>query len=260
MKHLLSILSIIVFGILFFASSSSKQVAQAPTVQRIPAKFHFDIPSQAKAGSTNITIAIVNPTYVGENAEYFVSPFKEMALNMGNDFQALLTAKGFTVRGPFRSRDEMVYNDKVNSSFILEISIELNPHYERKSSTSSKANWAGILNPSSPAINYTQKMTGEVTLTGNLVINAKSSQYGELIWKKSLPLDVSSFTYTGSKTWAEVPTMKEELDQDNLVYNTFSKELEKIYEKALNLAWLQIDPSEMKTIAAQSKKADKKGT
>jgi len=53
--------------------------------------------------------------------------------------------------------------------------------------------------------------------------------------------------------------MAEELIKDNLVYNTLSRELEKFYLKALNVAWQQIDPAEMKTVAEQAKKADKKG-
>jgi hypothetical protein len=102
-------------------------------------------------------------------------------------------------------------------------------------------------------------MSGEITLSGNLVINAKSAQYGELIWKKNIALDPASFTYTGSINWTGVPTMAEELNKDNQVYNTLSNELEKFYNKALVLAWQQIDPAEMKTVADQAKKADKKG-
>lgn len=251
--------------VLFFAAamlsscgSSKNTTTSAPPVQRIPARFDFSPPSRAQAGITGITIAIVKPTYVGKNPEYFVPPFNEMASSMGNDFEELLTAKGFTMRGPFGSRDEMVYNDKVNSNFILEIGIELNPQYNRKINTSAKTNWAGILNPNAPATTYTQRMTGEITLGGNLVINAKSAQYGELIWKKNIALEASSFTYSGSVTWNGVPTMAEELNKDNQVYNTVSAELEKFYVKALNLAWQQIDPSEMKTVSEQAKKADKK--
>jgi hypothetical protein len=182
-----------------------------------------------------------------------------MALSMGNDFEELLTAKGFTMRGPFGSRDEMVYNDKLNSNFILEVGIELNPQYNRKYTTSSKTNWAGILNKNAQSSISTQKMSGEITLGGNLVINAKSAQYGELIWKKNIALETSSFTYTGSLVWDGLPTMAEELNKDNLVYNTLSNELEKFYAKALNLAWQQIDPAEMRAVADQAKKADKKG-
>jgi hypothetical protein len=55
-----------------------------------------------------------------------------MAVNMGNDFEEMLTDKGFTVRDPFGSRDERVYNDKVHSNFVLEIGIDINPQYNRK--------------------------------------------------------------------------------------------------------------------------------
>ena len=247
--------------LLLSSCTSTKQTtATEPPVQRIPAKFDFSPPSRAQAGATGITIAIVKPTYVGENPEYYVPPFNEMASSMGNDFEELLTAKGFTMRGPFGSRDEMVYNDKLNSSFILEIGIELNPQYNRKHTTKAKTNWAGILNPNAPATTYTELMSGEITLGGSLVINAKSSQYGELIWKKNIALQAASFTYTGSISWTGIPTMAEELNKDNLVYNTMSAELEKFYMKALNLAWQQIDPAEMKTVAEQAKKADKKGS
>lgn len=246
--------------LLVACTATRSTTTTAPLVQRVPAKFDFSPPSRANAGSTNITIAIVKPTYVGKNPEYFVPPFNEMASSMGNDFEELLTAKGFTMRGPFGSRDEMVYNDKVNSSFVLEIGIDMNPQYNRKYATSTKTNWASILNPYAPATTSTQRMSGEVTLAGNLVINAKSSQYGELIWKKSLALETSSFTYTGQITWTGLPTMEEELNKDNQVYNVVSSELEKFYLKALNLAWQQIDPQEMKSIADQAKKADKKGS
>ena len=246
-------------ALVFAGCTASKPTAStAPPVQRIPAVFDFSPPSRAQAGSTNITIAIVKPTYVGQNPEYYVPPFNEMAVRMGDDFEELLTAKGFTMRGPFKSRDEMVYNDKTNSSFVLEIGIDINPQYNRKYATTNKTNWAGILNPNSPNVISTQKMSGEITLGGTLVINAKSSQYGELIWKKNIALTPASFTYTGGMVWSEVPTMADELKQDNQVYNTVSKELERFYNAALQLAWQQIDPSEMKTVADQAKKADKK--
>ena len=240
-------------------STKSTTTLAPPLAQRVPAKFDFSPPSRAQVGATGITIAMVKPTYVGKNAEYFVNPFNEMAERMANDFDELLTAKGFTIRGPFGSRDEMVYNDKLNSSFILEIGIELNPQYNRKYTTITQSpSFAELMLDKNAATTYTYKMTGEVTLGGNLVVKAKSAQYGELLWTKSIALDASSFTYAGQLKWRTVPALSDELKQDNLVYNTVSSELEKLYIRALNLAWQQIDPAEMKTVAEQGKKADKK--
>lgn len=248
---------------LFYGCGSTRTTtttAPPPPVQRIPAKFDFSPPSRAQVGAAGITIAMVKPTYVGKNPEYFVNPFNEMAERMANDFDELLTAKGFTIRGPFGSRDEMVFEAKVNSSFILEIGIELNPQYNRKYSTIARSpTFAEMMVDKNAATTYTYKMTGEITLGGNLVIKAKSAQYGELLWTKSIALEPSSFTYAGQDRWTTVPGMADELKQDNLVYNTVSTELEKLYLRALNLAWQQIDVQEMKIVAEQGKKADKRG-
>lgn len=217
--------------------------------QRIPAKFDFTPPSRTQTGATNITIALVRPTFIGTNAEYYVPPFNEMASSMANDFQELLTAKGFTIRGPFGSHDEMVYNDKLNSNFDLEVSIDLNPEYDRHYKT--VPNWALTGQP-------LYKTTGQVTLGGSLVIKARSPQHNELLWTKNIALDRSTFTYVGSVKWDNPPSFADELKQDNVVYNTISRELEKYYQQAMNLSWQQIDPDEMKGIADEAKKADNK--
>jgi len=257
-KSLLLITTIIL--LLTGCGSSKTTTPSQPEVQRLPTKFDYSPPSRADIGSAGTTIAIVKPTYVGQNPEYFISPFKEMAASMGNDFEELLTAKGFTVRGPFASRDEMTYNDKVNSNFILEISIELNPTYDRKLETlvNHPSLGALLLDKNAQSI-YSYKVNGKISLGGHLILSAKSPQYGELLWKKSLPLESVLFTYSGHKTWDDNPTLVDELSKDNSVFNTFSIELEKFYVKALNLAWKQIDPNEMKVVAKQGKKADKRG-
>lgn len=251
--------------LLLSACGSTKSITSPTTVptlvQRVPAKFDFSPPSRAQTATTAITIAMVKPSYIGKNPEYFVSPFDEMAVRMASDFDELLTAKGFTIRGPFGSRDEMTYNDKVNSSFILEIGIELNPQYYRNHVTTTHTpSFVELLLDKNAPTTYTNKMSGQVTLGGNLVVKAKSAQYGELLWTKSIALEQSSFDCPGQMIWTGVPQINEELNKDNLVYNTLSAELEKLYTKALNLAWQQIDPAEMKTVSEQGKKADKRGS
>jgi hypothetical protein len=146
----------------------------------------------------------------------------------------------------------MVYNDKLNSSFALEISIDLNStQYDRRSRY--KPGIGTLI-----AENY--KMYGNITLAGDLIITASSPQYGEKIWKKSIKLTTLSFQYQGSESWDHQATLAEELREDNVVYNAFTRELEQYYQQALNLAWQQIDVAEMVTVAQQAKKADKKGS
>jgi hypothetical protein len=244
MKYLFLIVTVLFLQ----ACTTPRQTTTA--IQRVPAKFDFAPPSRASAGASNITIALVRPRFVGESPEYYVSPFNDMASSMANDFEELLSAKGFTMRGPFGSRDEMVYNDKINSSLAFEVAIDLQPQYNRKYKYNPGF---GVIQ----AANY--KVTGEIILGGSLVITASSPQYGEKLWKKNIALDRSTFTYVGTLKWNAVPSMADELRQDNEVYNILSRELEKYYARALNLAWQQIEVQEMKTVAEQAKKADKKG-
>ncbi len=241
-----SLLLVSVFAVVSGCFSSKTATSAVP---RVPAKFDFSPPSRTEAGATAMTIALIRPIYITENAEYYVAPFPEMSSSMGNDFEEMLTAKGFKIRGPFRSRDEMVYNDKQSCDFAFIAEIDLQPTYNRKYKYNS--GMGAII-----AASY--NMTGEITLGGNLVLTASSPQYGEKIWKKNIALDKSTFTYTGSLKWDAVPSVAEELKQDNTFYNLLSRELEKFYSKAMQLAWQQIDANEMKSVADQAKKADKR--
>jgi len=244
--------------VLFTGCKTVKEYSQV-VVDRVPAKFDFAPPTKAGIASADMTIAILKPSFVKGNAEYLVEPFPTMAKNMGNDFEELLSSKGFTMRGPFVSRDEMVYNEKVNSSFILEISIDLMPNYSATLlSHRHKLRGSILLGiPPSTYFGYTTK--GNITFTGNLVLTALSPQYGEKIWKKNIALDKITFPYEGSKEWDSKPEMNQELSQDPLVYNTVSTELDKLYNSILTLVWRQIDPAEMKTVTIQAKKADSRG-
>jgi hypothetical protein len=239
----------ILFLALFFSGCIALKTS-TPDVARIPAKFDFTPPSRAKVGSASLTIALVKTSYVQKDAaENLMSPYSDMASHMAEDFKELLTAKGFTVRGPFDSRDRMTYNDKLSTDIAVTVNIDLKRDYNRKYKYDPGM---GVILPA----NY--KMSGQITLSPTLNIIANSPQYGELIWEKNISLDPVNFTYTGTLKWANIPEWPEELKQDNEVYNAFSKELDTIYLQALELAWQQIDLAEMKSVADQAKKADKK--
>ncbi len=117
---------------------------------------------------------------------------------MANDFDEMLTAKGFTIKGPFGSRDEMVYNDKMNSDFAFEVNIDLRPQYNRKYTP--MTNWGTLVDKNASQNLY--RMNGEITFSGDLIITAASLQYGEKLWKKNIHLQPQSFTYVGSAKWS----------------------------------------------------------
>jgi len=242
--------------LLFLGCTATRQPVVTTTIQRIPPKFDFSPPSRSQTGAANLSIALINPSYVQVNAaENLMSPYSDMAAKMAQDFQELMTAKGFTIRGPFGSRDEMTFGDKTNSSIAFSVAIDLVREYNRK--YNQRTSWGSLL---SKDLAYSYTMSGEIVFKPSLVITAYSPQYGELLWKKNITITPSVFTYTGTKTYTEVPAWAEELKQDNAVYNLVGQELDKIYKQAMDLAWQQIDVAEMKTVADQARKADKKGS
>jgi hypothetical protein len=243
-----------VLALLLLSCTAIKQTANN-SVQRVPPKFDFSPISRAEAGAAGLTIALVNPSYVQVNAsENLISPYSDMATKMAQDFQELLTAKGFTIRGPFGSRDEMTFSDKTNSNIAFSVSIDLQREYNRK--YNEKASFGALI---SKQLSNSYKMKGEIVFRPTLVITAYSPQYGELLWKKNITLKPAIFNYTGTKSYDDVPEWATELKEDNTVYNLVSEELDKIYKESMALAWQQIDVAEMKTVAEQARKADKKG-
>jgi hypothetical protein len=250
-KNLYTLLALLVFTVLFWASASTKKVSTI--IPKIPPKFDFSPKTRASIASAGLTVAMIHPNFIGKNAEYLISPFNDMSKSMGNDFEELLSAKGFTMRGPFRSRDEMVYSDKMSSDIAVEIGIDLDL-IDQQSIAKTHSSYGSIMQSN---IDYSYTVRGNITLSGNLVITVSSPKRSEKIWKKNISLDPSLFDYDGNVVWnSRNPSIADQLKEDGRFYNTMARELEKFYTQAMELAWQQIDVTEMKSVAVEAKKAD----
>lgn len=225
---------------------------QSQQVMRRTPNFQYSAPSTQAIGSAGLTFGLVNPIFLNKEIYVAPEPFKQMAINMGNDFEELLTGKGYTIRGPFNSRDEMVYSDKTHSDMILGIEINIVFGGQRNVDLikAGTVNFNGLRN---------YRTSGNITLAGNLVLTGYAPMTMEKIWKKNISLEQFPVVYKGTKQWEGVqPTIWDEIAEDNAVHNAILKELEKYYVSALNLAWKQIDLEDMKLAVAEAKKADAK--
>lgn len=244
-------------ALIFTACSTSKSAA--PEVSKVQPRFDYAPKGTGATGSAKMTIALINPILAEQVAQ--VNPFQSMRKNMGNDFEEMLTAKGLTIRGPFEQFGELLYDDKQNSDFILEVEVDLNfQNIDRKRKVVTRTNWGKILNPNTNETSDTYYMyTGEGTVGCNLVLTAKSTNYGEKLWKKNISLPPAPFKYEGRLGWvSHSVTLLDEIQQDNIVFNEIAKLLEGQYGVIFDLLDRQIDVAEMKTVAAAAKKVDKK--
>lgn len=260
MKNALSVAAFAILSAIFLTACTASKKAAEPEAPKIQPKFDYAPKVLSQVGSANMTIALVNPSYV--NSYLAINPFEDMRKNMANDFEELLTAKGFKVRGPFNQWGEMLYNDKVNSDFVFAVEIDLNfNNVDRKRRTVTSTNWGKVLNPydtgSGTDAYYTYE--GEGTVVCNLVLTAMSSKFGEKLWKKNVSLPAAPFKYVGKTRWSSSDaTLYDEVQQDNTVYNEIARLLESQYQAIFDLVEKQIDVEEMKTVTVEAKKVDGK--
>lgn len=243
---------------LLFGCGSTKQAATAVVTRTLP-RFDYAPNQSAATGSSNITIALVAPVYVANNSQHALSPFNEMAKSMGNDFEELLTAKGFKVRGPFDGMGSMLYTDKQNSDFIFSVEINLTHSGTSQYKQHRKIDWGAAIGGASDAGIYTYTYTGAGSFGGTLNITAMSPSFGEKLWKKNIELQRVPYQYVGSISWKNPnATIWDNIRYDPVVYNTVVGQLEKMYAETFKLLETQLSVEEMKTVAAEARKAEKK--
>lgn len=93
-----------------------------PTGPRTAPTFDYTPAANAEPMSANITFAVV-----GSSFETPVPLFERFSSNMARDFAEILTARGYTIRGPFQTYDEMTFPDKENSNLVLSAEVDFTP-------------------------------------------------------------------------------------------------------------------------------------
>ena len=122
----------VVAVVCFIITGCAGRFAQPP---RETISFDYVPRTEAPPGSADVTFAIVGVKFVAPTVHQQAVPlqqsmvlpstatspllFLELVGNMTRDFGEVLTARGFTVKGSYRTLDEMIYPDKEESDLIL---------------------------------------------------------------------------------------------------------------------------------------------
>ncbi|HNR21036.1 MAG TPA: hypothetical protein PKN75_14540 [Bacteroidia bacterium] len=237
-KHILSIMSCIVFALFFIASSTQKKVTTPVKV----AAYDFSPPSQSAAKSSDIAFLVLNPSYVRQFQYSSVDMFYKFSTSMGPDFNELLIAKGYSVRGPFDNYDAIVYSDKKESDLILEIQIDLSvddKNVEWKYKTGGY-----------PIQAYYQ-CEGTMILSGKVNLTASEPLTKEKLWAKSIPLAQKSIVIAGEYNYDLPRNYTLVFSRDPGVINPLTTQLEDFYKSVMSTAWNQLDPRELTTLKKQ---------
>ena len=253
MKHLYSAALVIFFIILFGASATQKNAMVVPAKQTFT--FDYKTPHPAQSGSANFTIVLISPHYWSSFRYNNVDIFANYRRYIEKDIEQLLIDKGFHVKGPFNSYDEMIFDDKKEADIAMEISIE--PTF-----TAADGSWkqyvplAFSANP--PTYYY---YSGTVSLIGKIVLTGSEPLSHEKLWLKSVEIpSITDINVTTSNRNFAAPVANAEFFNDPNVYNALGNALQQQYANILSKMDAYLSPEDLHTLKPQIKELkNKKG-
>ncbi len=224
-------------------------VAPAPAgPQRTMPRFDYEPPAEATPASTNITFAVV-----GSEFETPVPLFERFSSNMAGDFVEILTARGFSIRGPFVTYDEMTFPDKENSNLLMYAEVAFH------SDTSGldlipEATLAGVLSAVTGTNTDTRyRLRGTVRVDGRVTLVVAESLTNEKMWTKSVNIAPISVALEGTHVYPAAPSdLSQVLANEDQFFNDLGRELEGQYQEIMRRTFGYLDPREMTIVDRQA--------
>ena len=232
----------------FFLSCST--LKQVPTVNKQTYTFDYSPKQTNKAGSSDMVLAFVRPSYAQGFASGATELFKNFKSSLGNDLEELIIGKGFSLKGPYQAFDEMVFDDKKRTD--MAIVIEIAPSFASK-----EGGWKthlSILGSSYTSYSY----SGKVSLIGKINLTGIEPLTNEKIWSKSVLIpNVENIQVESSNSYTSTLSFTELMD-DPGVYNAIGKALQEQYEGILSKIEAHFSPEEFNSLKSQIKELKSK--
>lgn len=240
--HVGTALVLFVYASLFFASAPAK-VATAPAPPPIKApNYDYAPPSKSAAKSAQVVFLLVDPAYQEKFQYSSYKIFSDFSKAMSADYNESLTAKGYSVRGPFEYYDQVVYNDKKESDLLLQVEIDfdINPANITWTSFPKYVSGSGRNAVYSTAYNY----AGYFILSGKVNLVASEPLTKEKLWAKSIPLKQKEVHVTPFYS-TDLKSYNTGFSKDPGVINPMIEALEDYYKQVFNTSWNHLDPNEL---------------
>ncbi len=231
------------FSILYFSFIIMVSVSLAgcipaniePEPPRAVVNFDYTPSSDAVPGSADATFAVV-----GTKFDTPISLFKTFASNMTKDFGEILTARGFGVRGPFMTFNDMTYSDKEGSDLMLTAEVEF-------SSDTSQIQYSSFGIPS-----------GSVTVKCHVNLIVSESITNERLWTRSIAITPFTVNLKSRHAYETRATLERLLVNDNTFHSDVSNALKAQYTEIMNKIYGYLDPKEMAVVTKSARELRKK--
>ncbi len=237
-----------------FFIGSCATTSQSPRVHPV---FDYTPEQEDISEDRSVTFAVVGSSFsIRSGIEKPIPLFERFSSSMANDFGEILTARGYTWRGPFRTFDEMTFPDKEGSNLIL--AAEVNLDYDIGNMKLEQDVGLLMRGPFGGKLAY--KASGSITVAGRINIVVSESVTNERMWTKSVEVTPITVHIDGGPSYEVTPntigtsvTFSDILANDNAVYSQLGKKLEELYEEVIHRTYGYLDPREMDLV---NRKAD----
>ena len=283
-------------------STGCAPIAQPP---RDTITFDYTPTTEALPGSADVNFAIVGTQFVVasthqsgmfpqqnmllQSSQQPPLLFLQLATNMTKDFEEVLTARGYGIRGYYDTLDEMIYPDKEGSDLILTAKIKFRAdtsgiQYKRDLKNALRAGGGCgclvsianliVLRDLRVAIGsgflYTLAgfggafvflpkdfvPAGHVEISSEVTLEVSEGLTNEIMWSKRIP--IPPFTVEpkavlrGKRENLEQITWQELMKVDNRFYSDMGRAFESQYDKILSQVYTYLDPREMAIVKNQA--------
>lgn len=237
-------LKLSLFCILLVACGTTQKV----TPTKYNPRFSYTPEQRSQITEKSLTVAIIDPVFSDGNDNVLVEPYRSFVNNMADDFEEVLNANGFKIKGPYKTRDEMVYGDKLNSDFAIEIEVIVETDQVDFGKRSLSLGESLLYEDA-------YRLGGKFYQKGRIILTATDPIDGEKFWKKTVDLDRTLVTTDGVLKFTGDPNQlsSEMMLRDVGIYNPVAKALESYYADAMTGLSRHVDPREMTQISNQIK-------
>ena len=255
-KILLSFVVIIVYATMVSSSAKKKYVAKpAPITFKVP-NYEYAPPSQTSAGSNDLKILLVEPRFNDKFKYADYRTFNDFSKFMAGDINESLTAKGYTVRGPFENYEEALYTDKVETDLLLNVQIDFDLNDQNVIWSGSEIKVSG--KKKTAVFNTFYKMNGFFVLSGKLNLSLSEPITKEKIWVKNIPLKQRKINIISSAVYKNLRDYTAAFETEPSFSNPFVTTMKDYYKEILDIAWANLDPNELASLKKYTKEIREK--
>lgn len=245
MKKQINVFAMVLLAIVILEGCGSSQ-NMAPL--KYNPTFGYTPTERKQITKNSLTVAIINPVFSNGEENNLVEPYSSFVHNMADDIEEALNVNGFTIKGSFKTRDEMVYGDKLATDFALEIEVEIlfeKGDFDKRSLPLAR----------SLICKNCYTLGGTFYHKGRVILTATDPIDGEKFWKKTIDLDRRAVVTNGNlEFYGSIGSLyDEQIMKDTGIYNPTAKVLELYYKDAIESVYKHIDPREMANISEQIK-------